>query len=88
MHGGFATCLVVRLDGDGRLALANAGHPPPYLNGKEGAGLDLIESEGPVELPAIRKIPYVNSAPAGRGKFSEESKAPGEPGALVQVHPA
>ena len=35
MHGGFATCLAVRVDEDGRLALANAGHPPPYLNGME-----------------------------------------------------
>jgi hypothetical protein len=34
-QGGFATCLVVRVDGGGRLALANSGHPPPYLNGTE-----------------------------------------------------
>jgi len=34
-HGGFATCLVLRLEPEGRLALANAGHPPPYLNGTE-----------------------------------------------------
>jgi hypothetical protein len=34
-HEGFATCLVVRLDEGGRLALANAGHPPPFLNGTE-----------------------------------------------------
>jgi serine phosphatase RsbU (regulator of sigma subunit) len=34
-HGGFATCLVVRLDQDGQLTLANAGHPSPYLNGTE-----------------------------------------------------
>jgi serine phosphatase RsbU (regulator of sigma subunit) len=35
--GGFATCIVVRLDEDGKLVLANAGHPPPYLNGAEVA---------------------------------------------------
>ena len=34
-RGGFATCLVVRLDADGRLAVANAGHPSPYVNGVE-----------------------------------------------------
>jgi len=34
-RGGFATCLIVRLDEDGCLALANAGHLPPYLNGAE-----------------------------------------------------
>jgi serine phosphatase RsbU (regulator of sigma subunit) len=35
MHGGFATAIVVRLDRDGTVTLANAGHLPPYLNGKE-----------------------------------------------------
>jgi hypothetical protein len=34
-HGGFATCLAVRLEEEGRMVLANAGHPPPYLNGRE-----------------------------------------------------
>jgi hypothetical protein len=34
-HGGFATCLAVRLDEGGMLMLANAGHLPPYLNGTE-----------------------------------------------------
>ena len=34
-HGGFATCLAVCLDNGGRLTLANAGHPTPYLNGSE-----------------------------------------------------
>ena len=35
MQEGFATCLVVRLEGQGRLTLANAGHLPPYVNGTE-----------------------------------------------------
>lgn len=34
-YGGFVTCLVVRLEDCGQLALANAGHLPPYLNGTE-----------------------------------------------------
>jgi serine phosphatase RsbU (regulator of sigma subunit) len=34
-HGGFVTCLIVRVEEQGRLTLANAGHPPPYLNGLE-----------------------------------------------------
>ncbi len=34
-HGGFVTCLAVRLEDGGNIALANAGHPPPYLNGSE-----------------------------------------------------
>jgi len=36
-HDGFATCLIVRVEEQGRLTLANAGHPPPYLNGSETA---------------------------------------------------
>ena len=33
--GGFTTCLILRLDIDGTLTLANAGHLAPYCNGKE-----------------------------------------------------
>lgn len=33
--GGFVTCLVVRIDSDGQLTLANAGHLAPYVNGLE-----------------------------------------------------
>ena len=33
--GGFTTCLVVRVDRDGKLTIANAGHLAPYLNGHE-----------------------------------------------------
>jgi len=29
-----ATCLAMRIDADGSVALANAGHVPPYLNGR------------------------------------------------------
>ncbi len=36
-HGGFVTCLAVRLDPSGRVVLANAGHLPPWLNGAEVA---------------------------------------------------
>jgi len=34
-NGGFTTCLVVHVDPDGRSAVANAGHIPPLVNGKE-----------------------------------------------------
>lgn len=33
--GGFVTCLVLRVDSDGIQTAANAGHPAPYLNGRE-----------------------------------------------------
>jgi hypothetical protein len=34
-HGGFTTCLVLRLNPDGSLILANAGHIAPYIDGCE-----------------------------------------------------
>ncbi len=33
--GGFTTCLVVRVDSDGSLTAANAGHLAPYMDGHE-----------------------------------------------------
>jgi hypothetical protein len=35
MQGGFATGIVFRMDPDGTVTMANAGHLPPFLNGKE-----------------------------------------------------
>ena len=35
VRGGFATCLVARVDANGACTLANAGHLPPFLNGEE-----------------------------------------------------
>lgn len=35
MQGGFATAIVLRLEDDGAITFANAGHLPPFLNGKE-----------------------------------------------------
>ena len=35
LHGGFATCLAVKLDANGHCTLANAGHPAPFVNGEE-----------------------------------------------------
>jgi hypothetical protein len=34
-HGGFTTCLVMRVDADASLVVANAGHIAPYRNGEE-----------------------------------------------------
>ena len=35
MEGGFITCCCTRLDADGQLTIANAGHLAPYLDGAE-----------------------------------------------------
>jgi serine phosphatase RsbU (regulator of sigma subunit) len=40
MSGGFVTCLCARLQPDGQLTIANAGHLAPYLNGTELAVLN------------------------------------------------
>ncbi len=34
-QGGFTTCLILRVDPDGRITLANAGHLSPYIQGRE-----------------------------------------------------
>ena len=54
-YGGFATCLVVRLEEQGRLTLANAGHPPPYLNGAEAA------FPGSVPLGLVENTAYLQT---------------------------
>jgi hypothetical protein len=47
-NGGFTTCLVLRADTDHKLTIANAGHIPPYLAGKELA----LENGLPLGLSA------------------------------------
>jgi len=55
IHDGFATCLVVRLEDRGRLTLANAGHLPPYCNGKE------IAVPGSLPLAMVEDAAYTQS---------------------------
>jgi Stage II sporulation protein E (SpoIIE) len=45
--GHFATCLAAELRPDGTMKIANAGHLPPYLNGKE------MELEGSLPLGVV-----------------------------------
>lgn len=35
LRQGFVTCIAVRMDAGGKCALASAGHPAPFLNGRE-----------------------------------------------------
>ena len=35
LHGGFATCVILRIDPDHAFTLASAGHPAPFLNERE-----------------------------------------------------
>jgi hypothetical protein len=45
-----ATCLALRIERDGAVRLANAGHLPPYLNGES------LEVEGSLPLGLIEKL--------------------------------
>jgi hypothetical protein len=64
-RGGFTTCLVLRADTDGKLTVANAGHIPPYLAGKElplesslplGVAADTTYSEAVFQLSANQQL--------------------------------
>ncbi len=52
LHGGFATCIALRLDPDGRCTLAAAGHPAPFLNRQE------LELPGALPLGIIPTTVY------------------------------
>ena len=50
---GFVTCLALRIEADGNATLVNAGHLPPYLNGKEMA----VEGALPLGVVAGMQFP-------------------------------
>lgn len=52
-HGGFTTCLVMRVTANGMVTVANAGHLSPYLNGKE----QIVETGLPLGLSADTAYP-------------------------------
>ena len=64
-NGGFTTCLVLRADADGALTIANAGHIPPYLGGKElqfesglplGISADTVYAESTFQLSPEQQL--------------------------------
>jgi len=65
---GFATCLALTITPSGKITLANAAHPNPYLNGAEipsepnlplGLSLDVEYSEISIELPPDQRCTLV-----------------------------
>ena len=53
--GGFTTCLILRAEPNGKLTLASAGHPAPYVDGVEVP----LENGFPLGLVAAAKYPEV-----------------------------
>ena len=47
-----ATCVILRISGDGTVRLAHAGHLPPYLNGRE------LQMEGALPLGMVRGVEF------------------------------
>ncbi len=85
LHGrlrkGFVTCLALRLEANGRCLLANAGHLPPFLNGKELAlppalplGIVAVMEYGSTELRlglGDRLTLYTDGVPEARNAEGE-----------------
>ena len=81
LSGGFATCLVALLRPDGTCLLANAGHLPPFLNGRqvELAGTlplglnrdERYESQTVVLAPGDRLIFYTDGLLEARNSKGE-----------------
>jgi hypothetical protein len=55
-HGGFTTCLILRLEVDGVVTFANAGHIPPYRNGIE------VECENGLPLGLVAGTSYAEGS--------------------------
>jgi hypothetical protein len=55
-QGGFTTCLAAHIAADGQMAVANAGHVPPYLNGKD------IAISGSLPLGIVAHTQYESAA--------------------------
>jgi len=79
-QGGFTTCMVLRVDPDGAVTVANAGHLPPYLNGNEidvspGLPLGLVAGsypEGSFQLKEGERLTLVtDGVPEARNKAGE-----------------
>ena len=61
---GFVTCCIVRLEPGGRLTAANAGHPAPYLQGKE------LELAPGLPLGIVAEVEYTEATVAFDGSLT------------------
>jgi serine phosphatase RsbU (regulator of sigma subunit) len=62
--GGFVTCCIVRLEPDGQLTAANAGHPAPYLQGME------LELSPGLPLGIAAEVEYTETTVAFEGSLT------------------
>ncbi len=58
--GGFVTCCCARFEPDGRVTIANAGHPAPYADGQE------VEVEGGLPLGVVPGVVYGERVVSGK----------------------
>ena len=65
-QGGFATCLVLRLDADGTATLANAGHLSPFRDGVEW-DVPAVAAAGPDSRRRLRR----GAHPPARGRDAD-----------------
>jgi hypothetical protein len=53
--GGFITCVCMRVSRNGKVVIANAGHPAPYRNGEE------VDLDGDLPLGIVEEVPYIET---------------------------
>jgi hypothetical protein len=95
-HGGFTTCLALRVDADGKLTIANAGHIAPYVDGKElqlenglplGISADSVYAESTFNLALGQQLTLLTD-----GVIEARDEAGAlfgfEPAAALSTHPA
>lgn len=75
---GLVTCVALRIEPGGAVTLANAGHLPPYFNGKE------LQVEGALPLGAVPRIDY----PVSRFQFAEGDSLILMTDGIVEAHDA
>jgi hypothetical protein len=65
-QGGFTTCLALRVDGDGTITMANAGHLAPYIAGREAP----TENGLPLGLSAATDYAETTIKLQGKGRLT------------------
>jgi serine phosphatase RsbU (regulator of sigma subunit) len=80
-RGGFTTCIVLRIESQGAMTVANAGHLAPYLAGQEiavengfplGISAEATYTDGSMQLPAgVQLTLYSDGVVEARARSGE-----------------